>query len=488
MSAIDYALLLAYGAWLVGLALYVSRKSVSASEYYLGSKNLGAAHIGLSVAATDVGGGFSIGLGALGFTMGLSGSWLLFTGWVGALLSAVWLIPRIKRLEEHRPFFSYPQVMAHLYGASTGRLAALISFVGYLGFTAAQLMAGTKLANTLIPEIPATWMLFILALVAVSYTAIGGLRAVVYTDTIQWIIVILGLSCLALPLALFKLGGWESIRATLPADHLSLRISWQAFFNWMVAIVPIWFVAMTLYQRMLACSNEREAKRAWFVAGFFEWPIMAFLGVSMGMLAKVAVAQGVIDLPEIGEAQLDNELAIPLLLKHVLPSGLLGIVFAAYLSAVLSTADSCLMAASGNAFSDLLGGDEHEAAADRSATPGELPAKRAGEEERERSVAVPRWIQALVRPKVITFFLGGVAFLIASQFESVLNLMLYAYGLMISGLFVPTILGFARKQVSEAAAITSMLIGSGVYLGCEQIDTAGWNANFSGFWPRLRGS
>ena len=352
-------------------------------------------------------------------------------------------------------------------GPTTAKLTALISFVGYLGFTAAQLMAGTKLAHTLIPQIPFSWMLFLLAAVAVSYTAIGGLRAVVYTDTIQWIIVILGLSCLALPLSIRKLGGWSNVVEALPAGHMSLRMDGQLFLNWMVAILPIWFVAMTLYQRMLACRDENEAKKAWFVAGFFEWPIMAFIGVGMGMLARVAVAQGVIELPVTAESNADHELAIPLLLKSVLPSGLLGIVFAAYLSAVLSTADSCLMAASGNVFSDFFRGDQVETQMVNNAT------HRSGRSGL-RSV--------LSHPQLITFGLGLSAFGIACQFQSVLELMLYAYGLMISGLFVPTVLGLAWRSGSERAAIASMLCGSAVYLSCEAglFNTYGWDANFFG--------
>ncbi len=458
MGVVDFALLVLYGMSLIAVAVCVSRKRVSTEEYYLGSKNLGPTHIGLSVAATDVGGGFSIGLGALGFGMGLAGSWLLFTGLVGALLSSVLLIPRLKKLELDHPYFSYPQVMRHFYGKRAGHLAALISFVGYLGFTAAQLMAGTKLAHTLIPEIAFSWMLFLLAAVAVIYTSIGGLRAVVYTDTIQWIMVVLGLSLIAIPCAVVKLGGLAEIREVLPASRFSLaEIAPQMFLNWMVAIVPIWFVAMTLYQRIFACRDEREAKRAWLVAGLFEWPVMAFVGVTMGLLASAALAKGLIA-SESSAVTLDDELAIPLLLKHVLPPGLLGLVFAAYLSAVLSTADSCLMAASGNFYSDF------------------LQEKLAAHKDSSFWKSVAR----VLGPKGSTFSLGIVAFLIASQFESVLKLMLYAYGFMISGLFVPTLAAFFWNGVSSGSAITSMIGGAATYLICEQLDTGGWNANFFG--------
>jgi SSS family solute:Na+ symporter len=70
-------------------------------------------HIGLSVVATDVGGGFSIGLGGLGFMMGLSGSWMLFTGLIGAWLSAVLLIPKVYNLGIDKRLTTFPELFHH---------------------------------------------------------------------------------------------------------------------------------------------------------------------------------------------------------------------------------------------------------------------------------------------------------------------------------------------------------------------------------------
>ncbi len=85
-----------------------------------------------------------------------------------------------------------------------------------------------------------------------------------------------------------------------------------------------------------------------------EWPVMAFLGVSLGLLGRVALEQGLLG---VATAGFDPELALPLLLKNILPAGLLGLMLSAYFSAVMSTADSCLMAASGNLLTDIIGLD-----------------------------------------------------------------------------------------------------------------------------------
>ncbi len=98
---------------------------------------------------------------------------------------------------------------------------------------------------------------------------------------------------------------------TLGDEFLKLsNISWQQLVNWAFTIIPIWFVGMTLYQRIYASRDEKSARRAWFIAGLFEYPVMAFLGVFLGMLSRVAVEQGLIAEYTVGS--IDPELGLPL--------------------------------------------------------------------------------------------------------------------------------------------------------------------------------
>ena len=92
---IDLAIFIVYLFSMLGIGFFFYHKNESKEDYYVGKREMSAGHIGLSVVATDVGGGFSIGLGGLGFIMGISGSWMLFTGIIGAWLSVVFLIPKV---------------------------------------------------------------------------------------------------------------------------------------------------------------------------------------------------------------------------------------------------------------------------------------------------------------------------------------------------------------------------------------------------------
>src|SRR5690625_8008171 len=89
--------------------------------------------------------------------------------------------------------------------------------------------------------------LYIIGAIVLIYTALGGLKAVIYTELFPWILLILGLVFIGLPIAYLEIGGLEGIRSSVAPEMLSLtNISWQDMVYWAVTIIPIWFVGMTL--------------------------------------------------------------------------------------------------------------------------------------------------------------------------------------------------------------------------------------------------
>jgi SSS family solute:Na+ symporter len=430
---IDLSIFIIYLLAMLGVGVYFMNKNKSKDDYYVGGRNLSAGHVGLSVVATDVGGGFSVGLGGLGFTMGISGSWMLFTGLLGAWLSAVLLIPKVYPLAKKYKFLSFPEALAFYYNKKVALVAGVISLIGYVGFTSSQILAGAKLASATFPSIGIQDAVLLMGVIAVVYTVIGGIKAVIYTDTVQWIILMAGLVFIGIPMGFYKLGGWDGIEPNLPANFMSLtNISAIQLFNWAITIIPIWFVGMTLYQRIYACKDEATAKKAWKIAGLFEWPIMAFMGVILGFFARIGFEQGMFS--ELGFAssgEMDAELGLPLFLRSILPIGLMGLMMSAYFSAIMSTADSCLMAASGNFITDILG-------------------------------ATKRWKDSgdnIRLSQIATFVIGFFAILLATVMQNVLELMLYSYAFMVSGLLVPVIGMLSIKNPSPIAAMFAMIFG-----------------------------
>jgi solute:Na+ symporter, SSS family len=174
----------------------------------------------------------------------------------------------------------------------------------------------------------------------------------------------------------------------------------------------------------------QQARKAWFIAGLFEWPVMAFMGVLLGLFAKVAWEQGILNGAVEGLTEIDPEMGLPLFLKTILPVGLTGLMLAAYFSAIMSTADSCLMAASGNVVTDLL--------------------------ERFSYFANKNPLRL---SQISTLIIGVFAVTLAAFMENVLELMLMSYAFMVSGLFIPVLAAFFDKKKSATAAFWAMLAG-----------------------------
>jgi SSS family solute:Na+ symporter len=445
MHPIDLSIFVFYIIGLLAFGYFFFKRNEGGDDYYVGGRDMNSLHIGLSVVATDVGGGFSIGLGGLGFTMGLSGSWMLFTGLIGAWLAAVFLIPKIKQNPVFDKAYTFPQVFGHYYSPNVAFVAAIISAIGYAGFTSSQMLAGAKLASGTFATLDLQTALYIMGFVAVIYTVMGGLKAVIYTDTIQWALLMIGLVFVGVPISYVEIGGIEAIRSTVDPAMLSLtNVIWQDIVYWAVTIIPIWFVGMTLYQRIYACRDEKTAKKAWYIAGLFEWPVMAFLGVLLGLFARVAADQGMFDyLGAANIAETDPETGLPMLLRTVLPVGLLGIMMASYFSAILSTADSCLMASSGNIVTDLIGRFTKF------------------DPESSKFVRISQFV---------TLIIGVLALLLASAMENVLSLMLDSYAFMVSGLFVPVIGALYWRRSTPAGAMAAMIIGGSTTLSLRYLE------------------
>jgi len=332
-------------------------------------------------------------------------------------------------------------------------VAACISGGGYLLFAGSQILAGATLASgtafrnlSLWGLSPFTLSLYAMGAIIVLYTVMGGIKAVIYTDCAQWAVLLVGLIGLAIPLALREVGGFGALRAALPAEFFSLSpgairsdnaSGWVTFINWTITIVPIWLVGMTLYQRMYACKGVKEARKAWLLAGVFEYPIMAFMGVLLGMCARVLY-------PDLAAGEAEK--GLPMLINDILPIGITGIVVAAYFSAIMSTADSCLMASSGNIVNDLL---QRYVMRDAS---------------HKKIMAVSQ---------LVTLLLGIAAILIASQFQTVLDSILYAYAFLVSGLFVPTLGAFFWKRASATGALAGMIGGGGLTVVLIALQTRG---------------
>lgn len=131
-------------------------------------------------------------------------------------------------------------------------------------------------------------------------------------------------------------------------------------------------------------------------------------------------------------------MGVPMLLKDVLPIGIKGIIISAYFSAIMSTADSCLIASSGNFSLDIIGRYFYK-----------------GKQDTKSLIKVSQ---------ITTLAIGVITLVVAISFESVLEIIYHSYSFMVAGLLVPTLIAFSVKKPNSTAALWSMISGGTIAL------------------------
>jgi solute:Na+ symporter, SSS family len=412
----------------IGFAVMRSQKERGECESFLAAdRNMNLLQTTTSTAATDIGGGFSIAMGGLGFTLGISGSWLVAVSGLSVVLASFLVVPKIKRWADRVSGLTTGDLFEQRFDRRTGTVAAALIGLSWFAFVGGQIIAGGKLLQATL-GMNLSLAIFVAGAVILAYTAMGGLKAVIYTDVFQMVVLLVGVVFLLVPVGLYRVGGWSGIVAHFAAspetEHfVSLRAAgWKEVLGWFFSIFPVWFITIAGFQRIIAAKDERTARWAFFLTGIpLEWPLFAIGSTLVGMFARILA-------PDLT----DPELATPTMIAILLPPGLSGLVIAAYIAALMSTADSCLIGPVAIFVNDIY---------------RKLFAPGASDAE-------------LVRlARVATLVLGAAAILAAYSTPRVLDLILYAYTFGAAGLFFPMLGLLFWKRATARGAFWSILSG-----------------------------
>ena len=435
LQTLDLIAIGAYFVVLIWIGLRVARKERGSGEsesFLAADRNMGLLQTTASTAATDLGGGFSIAMGGLGFTLGISGSWLIAISGLSVVLVSFLMVPKVKRWADRVRGLTTGDLFETRFDRRTGTLAAVVIGIAWFTFAGGQIIAGAKLLQATV-GLDLTIAVVLSGSVILAYTALGGLKAVIYTDVFQMIVLLIGIIFIAVPIGLHAVGGWSGIveHFTANPETASLvdwgAVSWQELLGWFFAIFPVWFISIAAMQRIVAARDEKTARRAFLLTGVpIEWPLFAIGSTLIGLIARMLM-------PELQDA----EMATPMIIMKLLPAGIAGIVIAAYIAAVMSTADSVLMGPvaiyTNDIYRKFLRPDASE--------------------------------QALVRvARVATLVLGVLSIGMAYLVPNVLELILYAYTFGAAGLFFPMLGLLFWPRTTASGAFWSMLGG-----GCSAV-------------------
>jgi SSS family solute:Na+ symporter len=331
LSIVDLLVIAAYFLVLSGIAYWAAKKEKNvSSDFFLASRDVGWLAVGASLFASNIGSEHLVGLAGTGAASGLAvGHFEWLASFILLLLG--WLfVPFYLR----SGVYTMPEFLERRYNPASRSYFTWVSIVGYvLTKISVTLFAGGVVMKA-VTGYDFWTSAAILIVITGLYTIFGGLRAVIYTEVMQAVVLIVG-SITLMFIGLHAVGGWSGLRASVPPDFFSMwKPSNHKDFPWTgvvfgAPILGIWYwcTDQHIVQRVLAARNIKEARRGTIFAGYLKI-LPVFIFVLPGIIAA-ALYQ------DVRSGQADS--AYPILVTRLLPIGFKGLVLAGMLAALMSS-------------------------------------------------------------------------------------------------------------------------------------------------------
>jgi solute:Na+ symporter, SSS family len=341
LGLIDWFVVGLYFLVIAGISIWSIRKRKdSPSDYFLANRNLGWFVIGASILASNVGSEHIVGLAGTAAKSGLAMGHYELHSWIVLILGWVF-VPFYMRSK----VFTMPEFLERRYNSKARWLLSIVQLLSYIiAKVSVTIYAGAVVFNAFLGV--DFWSgAIILIVITGLYTVFGGLHAVMYTEALQAIVLLVGSIILTIS-GLVEIGGWNNLVHSVSKDHLNMFLPLSdPNFPWAgilfaSPIVGLWYwcTDQHIVQRCLAGRNEQQARRGTLFASYLKlFPFFIFM--IPGLIAYALASSGKIQL-----AQSDQ--AFPTLVKALLPVGLRGILAGGILAALMSSLASVYNACS----------------------------------------------------------------------------------------------------------------------------------------------
>ena len=410
----------AYFVAMVIIGLVSRRKARGIDDFFVAGRKGGVLLITGSLLATIVGGSATVGMAGLGFSRGLTGAWWLLVGSIGLVVLGLFFAKKVRGFG----LYTLPELIAKQYDGRVGLAASVLIVVAWVGVIAAQIIASGTILGILGVGTPLLWMV-VFTVIFITYSVLGGQQAVIRTDAVQTGIILAGIFG-GLALVLSRLGGFSGLISSLPAENfafpISPQIGGQELISLLLLVGLTYVVGPDMYSRLFCAKDSNTARKSVFWAALIIVPI-AF-GITLIGMGASALFPGI-----------SPEQALPVIITEVLPPFMGGVVLAALLGALMSSADTCLLSASTIMTVDIIGRFK------KSLSPA-------------RTLPYSRWAMVII---------GVAALLLALVMKGVISTLLFAFTIYTAGIILPVIFGFYRDRlrVTPLGALAA-IIGGGV--------------------------
>ncbi len=312
----------------------INQKQDSPEQYFLAGRNLGWFVIGASIFASNIGSEHIVGLAGTAANSGMVMGHYELHSWI-ILLLGWFFVP----FYLNSTVFTMPEFLEKRFSESSRWILTIITLVSYvLTKVSVTVYAGAVVFETLM-GIEFWSGALLIVLITGCYTILGGLRAVIYTDALQAMVLIVGSITISV-IGLLKIGGWGNLVSVVEPTHFNMFLpSDHPDFPWigMVFAPPIigvwyWCTDQYIVQRVLSAKNISEARKGTIFAGYLKLlPIFMFF--IPGLIAYAMTKTGQLSYGS-------SDQVFPTLVRELLPSGIRGLVAGGLLAALMSSLSS----------------------------------------------------------------------------------------------------------------------------------------------------
>ena len=405
---------------MLGIGVYAARRAGSTADFIVAGRRMPIWICSATIVATWFGGGTMMGAAGASYEEGLLGVIADPFGGALCLFLVGFFFVRLFRRLRLLTFIDFLQIR---YGTTAATIAAIGSISSNVGWTGALLVAFGYVFETL-TGVPLELGILGGAVVVFIYTVAGGMWAVAITDFVQMVVIAVGL-ILLLAVVLIDVGGWQNISPHLPEDTFRMTPAvhtadvWLNYFRaWLIfGLADV--TAQSLIQRAFAAKNEQTAQNSFYLAGFGHL-FLGMIPVTLGIIASVTMP-----------GLTDPETVIPELAIHHLHPVAIAIFVGALLAAIMSSADSALLAAASVLSTNI------------------LPLFKRNATDR---------LRLLVTRAAIPVF-GSIAIYVALEVQVVYDLIMDANSVILVSVTVPFIAAVWWRKANRTGALASMAVG-----------------------------
>lgn len=431
MQATVIIIVVLYMLGMLAIGFWSSKKISSSADFMVAGRNMGPILMAGTLAATEIGGGSSLGVVEKASNLGsakwgLSGAWYILAMGI-AFVVLTYLAPKIRATEVK----TVPEYFRRRYGKTSGLFTSITMFLPLIGLTAGQFMASATILSVM-TGLGWNTSLIVVAIIVTIYSVMGGMWSVAITDFVQVGLIVFGM-LIAIPFSLNYAGGWSNIVNNVPAETWNL-FSGIGGSKAIIALVVMYISTFTVGQEAVArYYSARDGKAA------MQGSILA--AIINGVYAFIPTILGIIMLAMVNMNLVTSETilakgarySLPVLATLTMPAVIVGLLFSGIISATMSSADSDMLGAG-----SIFGNDIYKQYIKPDATDKEV-------------MKITQYSMIVV---------GVFSLIVSMKAKNIIDLLMFSFTLRAAGAFFPYVLGHYWKKASPAGTIASLIVGS----------------------------